>query len=353
MLRWLRRIVLAVVLLAVAAGALIATVSYVLSGPTYAGPASDHFDGQRFVNMRAAEHEGLGALLRWQLKRERGPWSERTLAPGARPPARVENGGLRVTFINHATVLIQQDGVNILTDPTWSERASPFGWVGPRRFHPPGLRFEDLPRIDAVLISHNHYDHLDLPTLKRLRAEHSARFFVGLGIKALLEPEAIGPVTELDWWQEATLKDAVKITGVPAQHFSGRGLFDRDRTLWLGFMVSGPAGRTYVAGDTGAGPHFAAIAQRLGKPRLALLPLGAYRPAWFMSRVHEAPAEAVEAAEQLGAATSVGIHFGTFALGDDGQDEPVTVLGAALAARPKPPRFWTLAPGEGRDVPAP
>jgi L-ascorbate metabolism protein UlaG (beta-lactamase superfamily) len=351
MRRWLRRFVgLLLTLVGLAAG-LVAALGYLFSAPGYRGQASDHFDGKQFHNMKEGAHEGLGAFLRWQWTRDRGPWAERALTPGAKPPAKVDGGGLRVTFINHATMLIQQDGVNVLTDPIWSDRASPVGWVGPHRFHAPGLRFEDLPRIDAVLISHNHYDHLDMPTLRRLRAEHSARFFVGLGNRALLEPEAIGPTTEVDWWQEVKLNDKVTITGVPAQHFSSRGLFDRDETLWLGYVVRGPAGITYVAGDTGAGPHFAAVAQRIGKPRLALLPLGAFRPTWFMSRVHVSPDEAVDAHEQLGAGTSVGMHFGTFALGDDGQDEPVKALEAALAKRPTPPRFWTLQPGEGRAVP--
>jgi L-ascorbate metabolism protein UlaG (beta-lactamase superfamily) len=324
-----------------------------LSGPVHRGPRTDHFDGEAFRNLREIPHGGFGAFLKWQWTRERGAWTTRDGPVGPRPPARVPRGGMRVTFVNHATTLLQQDGLNILTDPIWSERCSPFTWVGPRRQRPPGIRFEDLPPIDVVVVSHNHYDHLDLASLKRLADGHHPRFFVGLGNRALLEKAGIDRVTEIDWWQTVRLEGEVELTGVPAQHFSNRGLFDRDGTLWLGYLVRGPAGSAFFAGDTGAGPHFAEIRRRFGSPRLALLPIGAFRPEWFMSGVHVSPEEAVAAHETLGAATSVGIHFGTFALADDGQDEPATALQAALARRPegRRPRFLVLAPGEGRDLP--
>jgi L-ascorbate metabolism protein UlaG (beta-lactamase superfamily) len=327
-------------------------VGCAISGPRYRGASSDHFDGKRFRNMRDVPSGGFGGFLKWQLSRQRGPWRQRELIPFPPPPPRVARGELRVTFVNHATVLVQMDGFNVLADPIWSERASPFSWVGPRRFHAPGVRFEDLPPIDAVVVSHNHYDHMDLPTLRRLAAAHHPQFFVGLGNGPLLREAGLDRVTELDWWQEASLGPEVRIAGVPAQHFSNRGLCDRDATLWLGYVLVGPAGVSYLAGDTGAGPHFAAIGRRFGKPRLAVLPIGAYRPEWFMSPVHVAPAEAVAAQEILGAATAVGMHFGTFALADDGQDEPVQALAAALARRGSSGlRFWALAPGEGRSVP--
>lgn len=338
------------------AGALVLAVvigGYLFSGPRYQGPPSDHFDGKRFRNRREVPHAGFGAFLRWQLGREVGPWAHRNQAPGPPPPARVGQGEMRVTFINHATTLIQMDGLNILSDPIWSERASPVSWAGPRRHHPPGLRFEDLPPIDAVIVSHSHYDHLDMPTLKRLGAAHRARFFVGLGNAPLMREAGIERVTELDWWQWDRLSPEVEIVGVPAQHFANRGLFDRDATLWLGFGLKGPAGIAYFAGDTGAGPHFAEIRARLGRPRLAVLPIGAYLPRWFMSGVHVAPEDAVVAHETLQAGTSVGIHFGTFALADDGQDQPARDLEAALSRRSEGarPRFWVLGFGEGRAVP--
>jgi L-ascorbate metabolism protein UlaG (beta-lactamase superfamily) len=343
--RWLRRILYAVGGLVLLFVGLVVGLGWYFSGPAYRGPVSDHFDGEHFSNMRAVPHGGFGAFLRWQMHRQRGPWVDRDAPPGPKPPARVP--GLRVTFVNHATMLLQQDDLNVLTDPIWSLRASPVAFMGPRRHHPPGLRFEDLPPIDAVLLSHNHYDHLDLPTLLRLQAAHHPRFFCALGNKALLERAGLQRVTELDWWQSVPLTATVDLIAVPAQHFSNRGFFDRDRTLWLGYVLRGPAGLSYFAGDTGAGPHFAEIRRRLGAPRLAMLPIGAYRPAWFMSPVHEAPAEALAAHAQLGAGTSVAVHFGTFALGDDGQDEPRRALEAARRGA----RFHVLDFGEALEVP--
>jgi L-ascorbate metabolism protein UlaG (beta-lactamase superfamily) len=326
-------------------------VGYALSAPGWRGAVSDHFDGRRFRDLRPVPHGGLGAFLRWQRTRRRTPWQDRHPPPGPPPPPRVSDGRMRVTVINHATTLIQQDGVNVLCDPIWSERASPFSWIGPRRHGPPGVRFEDLPPLDAVVVSHNHYDHLDLPTLRRLAAAGHPRFFVAVGNRALLERAGVGPVTELDWWQSARLSPSVEIWAVPAQHFSSRGLFDRDRTLWAGWAVRGPAGLAYFAGDSGDGPHYRLIRERLGAPRLAVLPIGAYQPAWFMSGVHQSPAEALAAARTLGARVSVGMHYGTFALADDGQDEPPAALTAAAAAMPEAPTFWVLPFGEGRDVP--
>jgi L-ascorbate metabolism protein UlaG (beta-lactamase superfamily) len=348
-----------VLLAAAALGGLVAVlVAAILVGGTllsakgWQGPVTDHFDGQRFHNRRRSAHGGFGAFLRWQRTRHPPRWEDRPGPPGPPPPRRVSGGAMRVTFVNHATVLLQQDGVNVLTDPIWSERASPFSWIGPRRHRPPGLRFEDLPPIDAVVISHCHYDHLDLPTLRRLHQVHHPRFFAGLGTRAILEKAGIPGAVELDWWQSAPLSAGITLTAAPAQHFGNRGLFDRDRVLWVSWMLRGPAGLAYVGGDTGWGPHFAQIRQRLGAPRLAVLPIGAYQPPWFMGEVHESPAEALAAAATLGAGTSVGMHFGTFALADDGQDEAPAALGAELAAQRSPARFWVLGFGEGRDVPS-
>ena len=349
--RWLRRSLLGLgVAIALFAGVVVG-LGFFFSGPTYRGPVSDHFDGTRFHNLPDVPHGGFGAFIKWQRTRQRGPWLDRDDPPGPPPPARVTGGAMRVTFVNHATVLIQQDGVNLLTDPIWSERASPVSFAGPRRHRPPGLRLQDLPPLDAVVLSHNHYDHLDLATLRGLETAHHPRFFCGLGNGALLTRAGLGRVTELDWWQSVPLTATVELIAVPNQHFSNRGLFDRDRTLWLGYVLRGPAGRAYFAGDTGFGPHFAAIRTRLGPPRLAVLPIGAYRPSWFMSAVHQSPAQALAAHAALGAGTSVAIHFGTFALADDAEDEPATALEAALGELGPRPRFWVLGFGEGREVP--
>lgn len=320
-----------------------------IAAPPYRGPRSDHFDGERFHNQDPAPHS-QGSFFKWMMNRERGPWRKWTDAPpGPPPPERVADG-LRITFINHATTLIQMDGVNILTDPIWSDRAFPLRRIGPKRHRPPGIRFDDLPPIDLVLVSHNHYDHLDLPTLERLAARNAPRIAVPLGTSALLARNEIGRAEELDWWESRPVRGPVSVTLVPAQHFSARGFSDRNRNLWGGWVVTGPSGSVYFAGDTGWGPHFAEIRERLGPIRLALIPIGAFRPRWFMKPVHLGPDEAVRAHDVLAAGTSVAIHHGTFALGDDGETEPVTELKKALADG-KERRFWTLGFGEGRDVP--
>jgi L-ascorbate metabolism protein UlaG (beta-lactamase superfamily) len=321
------------------------------SAPRYKGPASDHFDGREFFN-EPRNPNGVGELLRWMTHRERAPWPSWIDAePGPPPPKRVEGGDLRVTFINHATVLIQMDGLNILTDPIWSTRASPVPFAGPKRRRGPGLRFEDLPPIDVVLISHNHYDHLDMPTLRRLEARFAPTILFGLGNSALLAAKGLSGGYDLDWWQRVTLPGGVKITFVPSKHFSTRGAADSDATLWGSFVIEGAAGKVYFAGDTAFGPHFEEIAKTFGAFRLAVLPIGAFRPRWFMKHVHVSPEEAVAAQEILGAETAVGMHFGTFPLADDGPDEPIDELKKALAARPRPLSFWVLGFGEGRDVP--
>jgi L-ascorbate metabolism protein UlaG (beta-lactamase superfamily) len=324
-----------------------------LAGGSYRGPVSDHFDGRRFHNLDPTPHGGILAFLRWQRDRllRSGGWPRWVdLPPGPPPPGRVAGGGLRVTFVGHSTALLQTAGVNVLTDPVWSARASPFAWAGPRRHRPPGLRFEDLPQIDLVLLSHNHYDHLDLPTLRLLTQEHSPQFVTGLGHRRMLAAAGVGPVRELDWWQSAAVPGDMRLNCVPARHFSGRGLRDRDTALWCGYVLHGPGGPVYFAGDTGFGGHFEEIARRCGPPRLALLPIGAYLPLWFMGPVHLSPSDAVAAHRLLGARTSLGLHFGTFRIADDADGEAVTVLAQALSGEVAPP-FWVLGYGEGRDVP--
>jgi L-ascorbate metabolism protein UlaG (beta-lactamase superfamily) len=333
-------------------GATLAVGGCVFAAAGYQGPPSDHFDGRVFHNEEPTARPATN-FLKWALHRRAGPWQEWTKAPpGPPPPTRVAGDDLRVTFINHATVLIQTAGLNVLTDPIWSDRCSPISWLGPKRVRPPGIRFEDLPPIDVVLISHDHYDHMDLPTLRRLDEKFHPRFFTGLGNAAILKDGSVPSAHELDWWQSAPLAAGVTLTAVPAQHFSNRSLSDRNNTLWEGFVIQGPAGAIYFAGDTGYGPHFAEIRKRFGSIRLAMLPIGAYDPEWFMGMIHENPAQAVQAQRDLGASTAVAIHFGTFPLADDGQTEPLEALRVALQqAGPSRPRFWALGFGEGRDVP--
>ncbi|MGB5234085.1 MAG: MBL fold metallo-hydrolase [Candidatus Macondimonas sp.] len=318
-----------------------------LDGSGYSGPVSDHFDGRRF-HMAIPRERHLSDYVAWLAQREPGPWRDyEAIAPGPPPPRRVLGEALRVTPINHSTVLIQTAGLNILTDPIWSHRASPFSFMGPDRHIPPGIRFDDLPPIDAVLVSHSHYDHMDLPTLKRLWERDRPRLFVGLGNAGTLRAAGIEEIIETDWWQSRDLTPGVRVHGVPAQHWTSRGLFDRNRTLWLGYVVETPGGAIYFAGDTGFGPHQDAIAARFPALRLALLPIGAYLPRWFMQPVHMNPAEAVATWRILGAAAALPIHYGTFRLAEEGQDQPPADLAQALSQVD-----LTAAPGnEGAPAP--
>ena len=328
------------------------TLRCAFSTPPYQGPVTDHFDGTHFLNPQPIDEKHLGDVLKWVTHREPGKWNRWTDAPcGPKPPDRVGVGALRATFVNHSTILIQLDGLNILTDPVWSERASPLSWLGPRRHRPPGIRLEDLPPLDVVLVSHNHYDHMDLATLKHLAKVHHPRIFTTLGNHRFLESQGIPTTAELDWWQDTLLSEGIGLHCVPAQHFSGRGLCDRNKSMWAGFVLTSRSGNVYFAADSGMGPHFEQIGQRLGPFRLSFLPIGAYRPRWFMSPVHLSPDEAVTVHAIVHSAISVPIHYGTFGLGDDGETEPLEDLERALAATSPRPEFWVLAHGEGRDVP--
>ncbi len=322
-----------------------------LSAPTWKGPITDHFDGTRFKTPDAPSMR-TGSFFKWQLTRTRGVWSAyRDMPAGAPPPHKVEQGQMRVTFINHATSLIQLDGFNVLTDPIYADRASPFSFVGPRRVRPPGIKFEDLPPIDVVVISHNHYDHLNVATLKRLQdAFPHVEIFCGLGIRAFLESQGLQHVHELDWGQALNV-GALNIQSVRNQHFSNRGLFDSDGTLWTAWVLQGPsAGKAYFAGDTGYGPHFKDVGEKYGPFRLAVLPIGAYKPEWFMGPIHQDPKQAVQAAFDLGAKSAVPMHYGTFDLADEGETEAVDALKTEMETRPGS-GFLLLGFGEGRDLP--
>jgi L-ascorbate metabolism protein UlaG (beta-lactamase superfamily) len=228
--------------------------------------------------------------------------------------------------------------------------------VGPKRYSEPGIRFEDLPPIDAVLVSHNHYDHFDIPTLKGLANRGTMRAMVPLGNLELMRSTGIATVDELDWWQTVTLSSKVTITLVPAQHFSSRTLWDRDRTLWGGFVISGPSGIVYYAGDTGYGPHFREIARRFSPIRMAILPIAPFRPPEakdsnreYRPVLHMGPAEAVKAHMDLGAQLSIAAHYQVFRLGVEGFDDAVNVLAASLREHNlKPDTF--IAPELGHAI---
>jgi len=306
-----------------------------------------HFDGKHFYNPDARQAPGLLEALRWKLTSRPEPSpSFISDVEQSTPPRRVEGSALRITLVNHSTVLLQQGGSNILTDPIWSERASFLSWTGPRRRRKPGVSWKDLPCIDAVLISHNHYDHLDLPTLHRLAARGDSTFIVPTRAARLLRSENIGPAHELDWGESWSLP-CFTIHCVPALHFSGRRIYDRNKTLWCGYLIECQERFVYFAGDTAFGSHFAQIREKFGSPRLALLPIGAYEPRWFMSPVHMAPDEAVRAHEILAAKTSIAIHHGTFQLSDEGLDTPKKqLIGCAPGES-----FLVLDNGQFADIP--
>ena len=327
-------------------------------GPYHDGPVSDHFDGARFFNPGGEGPRGFAQLLRWQLGERGEPWpdSHPSPHPRDRPPRRVEGTGVRVGFVGHATFLIQGAGLNVLTDPVWSERASPLSFAGPRRRNPPGIAFEDLPPIDAVLVSHSHYDHMDLATLARLWARDRPRIVAPLGNDAVLRAHdaSIGVVTA-DWGDTLPLGPGATVSLEPVHHWSSRGVGDRNLALWAGFVLKGVGATVFFAGDTGfaGGRPFRDVAERHGPPDLALLPIGAYEPRWFMAPQHMDPDEAVRGFGLLGARQALGYHWGTFRLTNEGVDRPALDLAAALAAHgvdaarfhaAQPGHVWTRGP---------
>jgi L-ascorbate metabolism protein UlaG (beta-lactamase superfamily) len=307
---------------------------------------SDHFEGRHFFNPEGGRPRQLGSVLRWMLTRRPARWPKHVEVSRPTVLPNVPPGGLSATFVGHSTFLLRLPEAVVLTDPIWSERASPLSWAGPRRVRQPGLTWEQLPPVDLVLLSHNHYDHLDLPTLVRLRDTTNPLILTTLGLGPYLARRGFQRVVELDWWQDYRHAD-LQVTLTPARHASGRGLFDRDRTLWGGFVVRSAGGVVFYVGDTGYGQHFSAVRQRLGSPDLALIPIGAYEPRWFMAPVHMNPAEAVRAFLDLEPRLAIGMHFGTFQLTDEPIDEPVHALGQALAeAGVDEARFRILGCGE-------
>ena len=316
--------------------------------PYHQGPPGPHFDGLRFHLAGHTRDRSLGELLRWRFGGKRARWPRSAPSPFAdTPPARV--AGLRVVLVGHASFLVQVAGLNLLVDPVWSERASPLRWAGPRRVNPPGIAWSALPPIDAVLVTHNHYDHLDLATLARLRARHPLRVIAPLGNAAIIDPAIGGGTVELDWGGAVALSPDVTVHLRPAAHWSARGLGDRRMALWGTFVLTGPQGVIYHVGDTGYsdGAMVRAIRAEFGAPRLAILPIGAYAPRWFMSQVHMDPAEAVQAMAELGAAQTLGHHWGTFHLANEPIEEPPSLLAGALDAAGIAPRhFVAMRPGQ-------
>ena len=307
---------------------------------------SDHYDGKKFFNPQGDDLKSFLDVVKWKMTANVVPFPSHI--PNKNYPFKplTPTEKVSATFINHATYLIQFPGVTVLTDPVYSDRVSPFLFAGPKRVRAPGLLFEDLPAIDVVVISHNHYDHLDIETIKKLDAKFHPLFLVPLGDEKHLEKEGVQNVKAMDWWEEVRVKD-VRFIFAPAQHWSARHLWDKNECLWGSFMMDSGAAKVYHAGDTGYGPHFRDIKSRLGAPELALLPIGAYKPRWFMKHYHMDPEDAVKAHLDLGAAKSVAMHFGTFQLSDEGVEEPERDLKVALEALKIPTgQFQVLDQGE-------
>ncbi|MCZ8544111.1 MBL fold metallo-hydrolase [Mesorhizobium qingshengii] len=323
----------------------------------YSGPPSDHFDGTLFFNPGGQPPGRFTDLLKWRLSGGRSKWP--AADPGsfqqAAPVRRVEGSALRVTMVGHSSLLIQTAGLNILTDPVWSQRTSPFSFLGPRRVSPPGIAFVHLPPIDLVLVSHNHYDHLDLATLKRLKAKHDPLVLTPLGNDVLIDGAVPGMrLSAHDWGDRVDTHDGVAIHVEPVHHWSARGTRDRCMALWAGFVIETPGGKIYFAGDTGFhdGANYRLMAEKHGGFRFAILPIGAYEPRWFMAPQHQNPEEAVQGMKLCNAAHAAGCHWGTFQLTDEPIEEPVRKLAQALDDQGIPQeRFRALRPGEVWDVP--
>ncbi|WP_334319621.1 MBL fold metallo-hydrolase [Termitidicoccus mucosus] len=342
-------------------------------------PSSDHFNGKTFFTPGAPSLVRWREILRWKFSRhEVATWPRWIDAPPvvAASPSGTATGAAKApavtaTWINHSSFLLQTGGVNLLLDPVYSRHCGPFGLLGPRRVHAPGIAFDALPRIDAVLLSHDHYDHCDLATLRRLARRDAPAAFAPLGHRDLFRRAGFADarIRELDWWETAELggdpeRGGIRVTLTPAQHWSKRLSSPRCRRLWGGFFLEtrtpvsagGPgaggtenaaARRVYFAGDSGYhAAIFRDIGARLGAPDLALLPIGAYEPRWFMSPQHCNPAEAVRMHLEVGAKLSVAMHWGAFQLTDEARDEPPRALRAALREAGLPPEvFGVLEPG--------
>jgi L-ascorbate metabolism protein UlaG (beta-lactamase superfamily) len=321
----------------------------------YNGPVSDHFNGVRFFDPAGAPPRGRAALLRWIIESRwrgtRAKWPTWVPSPYVdHPPAQVEGASCRISFAGHASWLVQTAGLNLLLDPVWSRRASPFRMVGPKRVNDPGIDFGDLPPIDAVLVSHAHYDHLDLSTLSRLAAAHRPRVITPLGNDTIIRNHDPSIAAEAcDWDQRVKIGDGMAVTPVPARHWSARNLSDRNMSLWASFVIEAPGGRIFFVADSGYGDgaYFRRARDRYGPLKLAILPIGAYEPRWFMRDQHMNPAEAVQALLDCGAETALASHYGTFQLTDEAIDAPLLALADALKAASIPPeRFRTLRPGQ-------
>jgi L-ascorbate metabolism protein UlaG (beta-lactamase superfamily) len=306
-------------------------------------PLSDHFNGKTFFYPGEAPHAGLLDLIKWKATSKAVPWPEKVdLEPIPLPPP-PDGDGVAATWIGQSTFLLRTSGLTILTDPIFSDRASPFSWLGPTRAIPPAIALVDLPRVDLVLLSHDHYDHCDLPTLRSLARRDNPVVVTPLGFERLLKGAGVGNIVELDWWQSGTPVPGAEVTLVPARHWCRRRPFATNVRLWGGFMLKAGGRLVYFVGDSGYDEVlFKEIGRRCGPPDLALIPIGAYEPRWFMSSAHMNPAESIRVHRDVGAKRSLAMHWGTFDLTDEGREEPVRDLEAARSAADD---FQAIDPG--------
>ncbi|MFM6990311.1 MAG: MBL fold metallo-hydrolase [Rhodoferax sp.] len=316
---------------------------------------TDHFDGAHFFNPTYPKSFAPSVSDAFRLIIDkRSVWPdkvENTATPLLNEE--LQSNEVAVTYVNHATFLIQLAGLNILTDPVWADHAGPFGRIGPSRVRVPGVALDDLPNIDVILISHNHYDHLDMGTLKRLAQKFTSTVLVPIGDKELVESAGFRDVREMDWWEDTVISQELNVAFTPTQHFSRRGLFDLQRSLWGSYLIKGAGQKIYFGGDAGYSIHFSEIKKRLGTPDIALLGIGGYEPRWFMQPIHMNPAEAVQAHFDLGARQSIAMHFGTFQLSSEPIDQPVSDLVNELTKqRGLKDKFVVLKEGETRVFPS-
>jgi L-ascorbate metabolism protein UlaG (beta-lactamase superfamily) len=312
-------------------------------------PPSDHFNGKTFFYPGERAERGLLDVVKWKLTSRAARWPAHVAINPPPLPPKPTTDGVTATWIGHSTFLLQTPTANILIDPVFSDRVSPSSWIGPRRVHAPGVALHTLPPIDLVLLSHDHYDHCDFATLRYLAQQHRPRIIAPLGHRALLATVGFTDIVELDWWQtHSAFAGAQNITLTPSRHWCRRQPGDTNTRLWGGFHFRTGGRTVYFLGDSGYDETiFREIGRRGGAPDLALIPIGAYAPRWFMRSAHMDSAEAVQVNRDVGAKRSVAMHWGTFQLTDEARDEPVIQLAAArTAAGLEPQHFQVLAPGE-------
>lgn len=285
----------------------------------YKGSETDHFDGTHFFNPYDENKRPFLNFIKWQVTRDKAVWPERLEVQSYDTPPAEYKDGIRASYVGHATVLIQVDGLNILTDPIWSERASPFSWIGPKRVIDPGIQFQNLPKIDVVLISHNHYDHMDHPTIRALLMRDNPRIITALGNdRIIIDEHRNAKVIGKDWFEDVNL-DPIRISVVPVVHWSGRVGADRNKALWCGFVIHSSKGNIYFSGDTafGTGAMHKIVAERMGPMKLSLIAVGTYEPRDFMKPVHNNPEDSMELYNMMGGDYAMGIHQGVFQLSDE------------------------------------